>query len=87
MSDNTKSELRFLNQVLFALWLTADYAYLLHLTDGKFPWFALLGAPVGLAIILLCWLGKKYALFSFVLVASAVVFSIAFNWNAIFSVH
>lgn len=84
MTKYNDEELRMINQLLLAIFLVGDFAYFLFLNNAVFPWFALAGASVGLAIIVLCWTGTKYLLFNISLVLATVVFSLAFNWGAIF---
>ncbi|RFU69862.1 hypothetical protein D0469_08625 [Peribacillus saganii] len=87
MSEFNKSEIRMMNQILLGLFIAVNYAYFLSLGNTPFPWFSYLGAPVGLAIILFCWIGKKYLLFNIALLAATVIYSIAFNWGALFPSH
>lgn len=81
MTQYNREELQMLNQCLFALFLVADFALLLFFKQSPYPWFALLGSGIGLAIIVLCWTGSKYILF----IASLLVFSIThtliYNWS------
>lgn len=87
MSQYSINELKIINQVMFGLFIAADFAFFLHLTNSSFPWFSLLGAGIGLAIIVLCWSGKKFSFFVSSLLTSTVVFTIAFSWSAIFNLH
>lgn len=80
MTQYNIEELKMLNQVLFALFLVADFALLLHFTHVEFPWFALLGSGVGLSIIIVCWTEKKVTYFIGSLLVFTVVFSIIYNW-------
>ena len=84
MSQYNLEELNMLNQVLFALFIVADFALLLFFKNNTFPWFALLGSGIGLAIIVLCWTGKKYTYFIATLLVFTAVFSVIYNWQAIF---
>ncbi|TQR16440.1 hypothetical protein [Psychrobacillus soli] len=86
MSQYNLEELKMLNQVLFALFIAADFALFLFFQHNAytFPWFALLGAGIGLAIIVLCWTGKKHTYFIATLLVSTAVFSVIYNWQAIF---
>jgi len=76
-------ELKILNQFLFALFIVADFALFLHFNNTIFPWFALIGAAIGLSIIVACWTGKKYTSFIIALLVSTALFSIVYNWQAI----
>ncbi|GGA45278.1 hypothetical protein [Psychrobacillus lasiicapitis] len=80
MNQYNVEELKMLNQVLFALFLVADFALFLHFNNSEFPWFALLGSGIGLAIIVYCWTEKKVSLFIGSLLVFTVVFSIIYNW-------
>lgn len=80
MTKYNIEELQMLNQVLFALFIVADFALLVHFNNSPFPWFALLGSGIGLAIIVLCWTGKKYTYFIGSLLVATAVFSIVYNW-------
>lgn len=86
MSQYNLEELKILNQVLFALFIVADFALFLYFTSNTFPWFALLGAGIGLAIIVLCWTGTKHMYFIASLLVSSAVFSLVYNWTTIFSI-
>lgn len=83
MTKYNREELRMLNQCFLALFIVADFALLLFYYQSPYPWFALLGSGIGIAIIVFCWTGRKYTLF----IASLLVFSIAhtliYNWNEI----
>ncbi|PLR76225.1 hypothetical protein CU633_16975 [Bacillus sp. V3-13] len=87
MTEHNKSEIRMMNQILFAIVLTANFGFYLSLDHAQFPWFTYMGASLGLSIILLCWAGKKFVLFITALLVSTTVFLIVYNWSAIFSVH
>ena len=76
-------ELKLMNQVFLALFLVADFALFLYFSNTAFPWFALAGAGVGLAIIVLCWSGKKYSYFIGSLLVATTLFSVVYNWQHI----
>jgi len=80
-------ELKLLIQGMLGLFLAADFGFYLYLSHTHFPWFALLGAGIGLSIIVLCWSGRKYVLFIASLLVFTVVHTIYYNWNAIFNIH
>lgn len=84
MTQYNLEELKLLNQVFFALFLVADFALILHFNNSEFPWFALLGAGIGLFIIVLCWTGKKFTYFLGSLLVCTALYSIFYNWHAIF---
>ena len=75
MTQYNLEELKMLNQLLFALFIVADFALALFFNNNTFPWFALAGAGIGLAIIVLCWTGKKYLFF----IASLLVFTAIYS--------
>ena len=83
MTQYNLEELKMLNQFLFALFIVADFALALYFYNNSFPWFALLGAGIGLAIIVFCWTGKKYLLFISFLLAFTAIYSVIFNWSSI----
>jgi len=87
MSQYGREELRMLNQVLLAVFIVTDYAYFLSLSNTAFPWFALAGASLGLAIIVLCWSGTKYLLFNVALLLLTALYLLVYNWGSIFSIH
>lgn len=84
MTQYNLEELKLLNQVFFALFIVADFALFLFFYNSVFPWFALLGAGIGLFIVVLCWTGKKYTYFLASLLVFTAVFSIVYNWHPIF---
>lgn len=85
MSQYNLEELKLLNQFLFALFIVADFALFLFFVKNEFPWFSLLGAGIGLAIIVLCWTEKKYGYFVASLLVCTAVFSVIYNWSALFN--
>lgn len=84
MTEYHNEELRLINQMLLAIFLITDFAYFLFLKNSPFPWFALAGSAIGLATIVFCWSGNKYLIFNIMLLISAAVFSLAYNWSSIF---
>ena len=84
MNQYNLEELKLLNQVFLALFLVADFALFLHFYNSEFPWFALLGAGIGLFIIVFCWTSRKYIYFLGSLLVWTAMFSIIYNWHAIF---
>ncbi|MEK3952165.1 MULTISPECIES: hypothetical protein [Psychrobacillus] len=83
MTQYNLEELRMLNQVLLALFIVADFALLLFFYNSPFPWFALLGSGIGLAIIVLCWTGRKHTIFIASLLTFSVLHTIVYNWSSI----
>lgn len=83
MTQYNIEEMKMLNQVFFALFIVADFALCLFFYNNPFPWFALLGFGIGLAIIVLCWTGKKHTYFIASLLVFTIVFSIVYNWHSI----
>jgi len=76
-----------MNQAFLGLFLAADFAFFLWIYHSAVPWFSLLGAAVGLSVIVLCWAGKKYTAFVITLLVCAVVHTITYNWSSIFNLH
>ncbi|MGI2328636.1 hypothetical protein [Planococcus sp. YIM B11945] len=87
VTNHSNEELRLINQLLLAIFLVTDFGYFLFLNNPVFPWFALAGAGVGLAIIVYCWSGTKYWLFNTILLLSTAVFSVVYNFTAMFGHH
>ncbi|MFC4411403.1 hypothetical protein ACFOZY_13320 [Chungangia koreensis] len=85
MTEYVRGELRVMNQVFLAFFLIANFAFSLYLSNNDFPWFALVGAPVGLAIIVYCWSETKYMFFNTALLVSTLVYTVVYNWGSIFS--
>ncbi|MFB5087590.1 hypothetical protein PGC35_10265 [Psychrobacillus sp. PGGUH221] len=83
MTKYNIEELKILNQVFFALFIVADFALFLFFNNNTFPWFSLLGSGIGLAIIVLCWTGKKHIYFISSLLVCTVIFSLVYNWHVI----
>ncbi|TQR21655.1 hypothetical protein [Psychrobacillus vulpis] len=83
MTQYNIEELKMFNQVFLALFLVADFALYLFFNNAVFPWFALLGSGIGLAIIVLCWTGKKHTYFIATLLVCTAVFSLVYNWHTI----
>ena len=84
MSQYNKEELNMIIQALVPLGIIGGLATFLISTSGGFPWFTLLGTAIGLAIILLSWVGRKSSMFAASLVIVAAVFTPLCNWSTIF---
>lgn len=84
MTQYNLEELKLLNQFLFALFIVADLSLGLFFFNNEFPWFALIGSGIGLAIIVLCWTGTKYMYFIASLLIFTILFSLVYNWHSIF---
>lgn len=87
MTKHTTEEIRMLNELFLALFIVADFAFFLSLLNSPYPWFSLAGAGLGLAIIVYCWSGTKYVLFNSALLVFTLLFSIVYNWGALFRLH
>ncbi|ALS74822.1 hypothetical protein PO902_04860 [Planococcus maritimus] len=85
MTKYNDEELRMINQVLLGIFIALDFSYFLSLFYSPFPWFALAGTGLGLAMIVFFWSGTKYWLFIFALLFSTALFSLSNNFHAIFS--
>lgn len=81
MTQYNLEELRLLNQMLLALFIVADFALFLFFYNSPFPWFALLGSGIGLAIIILCWTGRKHTIFIASLLVFSTLHTIVYNWS------
>ncbi|MEH7249486.1 hypothetical protein V7114_22220 [Neobacillus niacini] len=85
MENHAYSEIRLLNKMLLGIFIAANLGYFLSLNTHSFPGLSYLGIAIGLAIILRCWIGKGTQLFIFGLIASTIIFTIAYEWNTIFN--
>ena len=83
MTQYNLEELKILNQVLLALFIVADLSLGLFFYNNEFPWFALLGSGIGLAIIVFCWTETKYMYFIASLLVCTILFSLVYNWHTI----
>lgn len=84
MENHVFAEMRLLNQFLLGLFVAANMAYFLSLTTQSFPGLNYMGAAIGSSIIVRCWLGSRFPFFIFGLMATALVFTVAYEWTAIF---
>ena len=86
MSTHIKMELSFLSELLLSLFLTACIGIFCLKSFHPIPFFAFIGIPIGLAIIVACWEDKKnqWTLFIIGLLLNAVIWSIVFKWSAFF---
>jgi len=87
MKQYNVEELHMLNQLLLGIFLVADFSFYLLLSTSVFPWYSLIGAAIGLVIIVFSWSGAKYYLFNSTILICALLFSLAYNWSAIFNLH
>lgn len=87
MKQYNIEELQMLNQLLLGIFLVANFSYYLLLSTTVFPWYSLIGAAIGLVIIVISWSGAKYYLFNATIVICALLFSLTFNWSAIFNLN
>ncbi|MDW0117782.1 hypothetical protein QTL97_12605 [Sporosarcina thermotolerans] len=84
MSQYSKEELKFVLQALLPLCIIGGLATFLISNSGGFPWFTLLGTAIGLSIIILSWVGRKYSIFAASLIIGAATFTPLYNWSTIF---
>lgn len=87
MKQYEKEELVTVLQTLLSIFLIAIFAHVTYLTQSVFPWYSILGFGLGLAIIVYLWLGKKSIVFVSFLLLFTFVYSIAYNFAAIFPTH
>lgn len=87
MRQYAREELQLLFQVLLGLFLVFGFSYFLRATTAQFPWLSLIGAAVGLSIIVFILSRKKYSAFLISLLVFSVIMSVIFNWYSIFNVH
>ncbi|MFC7684801.1 hypothetical protein [Ureibacillus sp. GCM10028918] len=83
MTEYNRNELYTIMQVLAGITLITGYALAINNYNGNVPAFTLIGAALGLAIILACWIGRKHLGFIISLVAMSVVLSVFFIVGAI----
>lgn len=84
MTQYNKEELKMMGQLLLGIFLVGGFSSYLFLTVSPFPWVALIGASLGLIIIIFCWTNAKYWFLGLSLLLSTFVFSIVYNWGSIF---
>lgn len=87
MDENMKEEIRMLNQVSLAIFLSVNFALFCSILRGEFPWLGFVCVLVGLSIILVCSTGKKWVLFNISLMFCTIVLLIVFNWSVLFSIQ
>ena len=84
MSQYAKEELSAVIQTLLSIFLMAIFAHVTYLTQSVFPWYSVLGFGIGLAIVVYLWLGRKSIVFVSFLLLFTFVYSVAYNFAAIF---
>lgn len=84
VSQYSKEELDFIIQALVPLAIIGGLATFLITSSGGFPWYTLLGTSIGLSIIILSWVGRKYSIFAASLIMAAAIFTPLYNWSTIF---
>ena len=84
MSQYSKEELDFIIQALVPLAIIGGLATFLITNSGGFPWYTLLGTAIGLSIIILSWVGRRYSIFAASLLIGAAIFTPLYNWSTIF---
>ncbi|MDN4493401.1 hypothetical protein [Ureibacillus aquaedulcis] len=83
MTQYNSEELSLILQVIAGITLTMGMAFTLSVYHGSVPGFALIGAAVGLAIIIGCWGGMKHLGFMVAIILVSIVLSIYFNFSAL----
>lgn len=84
MTQYNKEELKMMGQLLLGIFLVGGFSSYLFLNTSPFPWFALVGASLGLILIISCWTNAKYWFFSLTLLLTTFVFTIVYNWSSFF---
>lgn len=84
MSQYNKEELNLVIQALVPLGIIGGLAIFLIASNGGFSWFTLLGTSIGLAIIILTWVGRKASVFVASLLIGAVILTPLYNSSLIF---
>lgn len=84
MTQYNKEELKMMGQLLLGIFLVGGFSSYLFLHISPFPWFALIGASLGLILIISCWTTAKYWFFSLTLLLTTFVFTIVYNWSSFF---
>ena len=87
VTQHAKEELSAVLQTLLSIFLMAIFAHVTFLTQSVFPWYSILGFGLGLAIVVYLWLGRKSKVFVSFLLLFTFVYSIAYNFAAIFPLH
>ncbi|SOC44452.1 hypothetical protein [Ureibacillus acetophenoni] len=87
MNQYQREELNLISQSLLSILLISIFAYCISFISNTFPWQSLLGFGIGLSIIVICWIGRRSYVFISFLLLYTVVYSIAYNFSAFFSVH
>lgn len=84
MSQHAREELSAVLQTLLSIFLMAIFAHVTYITQSVFPWYSIIGFGLGLAIVVYLWLGRKGQFFVSFLLLFTFVYSIAYNFAAIF---
>ena len=79
VSQYNKEELSLVIQALFPLGLIGGLAIFLNTNFGGFPWYMLLGAAIGLSIIILTLVGKKASVVVASLLVGAAILTPIYN--------
>ena len=87
MKQYNVEELKTLNQLLLAIFITADFSYYLNLHHNFEPWYTLGSVAIGLVLIVSSWSGTRYILFNITLILCAALLTLAYNWSSIFNLH
>ncbi|MDI7742170.1 hypothetical protein QMK38_09175 [Lysinibacillus fusiformis] len=80
MTQYNREELSLILQVLAGITLTMGFAFTLSAYNSVVPAYVLIGAAVGLAIIIGCWAGIKHLAFMAAIILTSIVFAIYFSF-------
>lgn len=85
MTQYNREELSNTFQALAGIFLIFGMAKTFLTFNGSVPGFAIIGAAVGLAIIVGCWVGRRHIHFMATMIVTSIVLAIYFNFGSLFS--
>ena len=75
MSQYSIEELKLISQVFLPILLIGGTATSLIVWNDGYPWYTIIGAAIGLSIIIISWTEKKYEVFIVSMLMCAIVYS------------